>query len=140
VGEGSLRAEMAALAAREGVDVRFSGNVPHRGLPPIFAGADVFVLPSHFEGHPKALLEAMSCGLPTVGADSPGIREVLCDGETGLLCGTDAGSIRTAIRRVLGDRELAARLGTAARAYVVANDSLDLTLERELRVLSAASA
>ncbi len=140
VGEGSLRAGMAELAARTGVDVRFLGNVPHGTLPSVFAAADAFVLPSHFEGHPKALLEAMSCGLPSVGADSPGIREVLRDGETGLLCGTDAAAIRATLARVLGEGALAARLGTAARAYVVANDSLDLTLERELRVLSAVAA
>jgi len=140
VGEGSLRAETAALAAARGVDVRFLGNVPHGELPAVFAAADAFVLPSLFEGHPKALLEAMACGLPVVGADVPGIREVLQDAKTGLLCGTDAGSIRTALARVLGESGLAARLGTAARDYVVANDSLDLTVERELRILSKVAA
>jgi glycosyltransferase involved in cell wall biosynthesis len=140
VGDGSLRAEMAARAAGAGVDIRFLGNVPHRELPAVFAAADLFVLPSLFEGHPKALLEAMACGLPVVGADSPGIREVLRHDETGLLCGTDADSIRAALARALADRDAAARWGAAARAYVLANDSLDLTVERELRVLSAASA
>lgn len=140
VGHGSLREEMAARAAERGADIRFLGNVPHAELPPIFAAADAFALPSLFEGHPKALLEAMACGLPVIGADSPGIREVLDDDRTGLLCGTDAPAIRTALARVLGDRDLAARLGAAARAYIEATCSLDLTVERELRVLSAAAA
>lgn len=140
VGDGSLRADMAARAAALGVEMDFRGNVPHRELPDVFAQADVFALPSLFEGHPKALLEAMACGLPVVGADSPGIREVIADGVNGLLCATDSASIRTALSRALADRDLAARLGAAARAYVVANDSLDLTVERELRVLSKAAA
>jgi glycosyltransferase involved in cell wall biosynthesis len=136
VGEGSQRTELAAAAVASGVDVVFAGNVPHRDLPGFFAAADLFVLPSLFEGHPKALLEAMSCGLPVVGADVPGIREVIDDGQNGLLCGTDAPSIRAAMDRLLADRVLAASLGAAARAYIVANDSLDLTVERELRILS----
>lgn len=140
VGHGSLRADMEERAAGRGARLRFLGNVPHGELPPVFADADVFALPSLFEGHPKALLEAMACGLPVVGADSPGIAEVLEDGRTGLLCGTDADSIRAALARALADRDLAARLGAAARAYVEATCSLDLAVERELRVLSAAVA
>ncbi|MCA3246910.1 MAG: glycosyltransferase family 4 protein [Azospirillum sp.] len=140
VGDGGLRAEMAARAAVTGARVRFLGNVPHGELPKVFAAADAFVLPSLFEGHPKALLEAMACGLPVVGADSPGIREVLRDGETGLLCATDAAAIRACLGRVLADRGLASRLGRAARAEIEATCSLDLTVERELRVLSKAIA
>jgi glycosyltransferase involved in cell wall biosynthesis len=140
VGEGSLRGAMQDEATARGVEVRFLGNVPHRELPAIFAAADAFALPSLFEGHPKALLEAMACGLPVVGADVPGIREVLRDGETGLLCDTDADSIRTSLVRALGDRALAARLGAAARAEIVAHESLDLTIERELRILSKVAA
>jgi glycosyltransferase involved in cell wall biosynthesis len=140
VGKGSLEGELVRRAQCAGIDARFLGNVPHGELPAVFAAADVFVLPSLFEGHPKALLEAMACGLPVIGADSPGIREVLRDGETGLLCATDALSIRAAIVRVLSDGPLAARLGAAARAEIVANGSLDLTVERELRILSAVTA
>jgi glycosyltransferase involved in cell wall biosynthesis len=140
VGNGGLQDALALRARSAGVEARFLGNVQHTELPSIFAASDVFVLPSLFEGHPKALLEAMSCGLPVIGADAPGIREVLRDGETGLLCGTDAASIRAAIMRVLSDGALAARLGAAARAEIVANDSLDLTVEREMRILSAVAA
>lgn len=140
VGHGALRKEMERRASALGVRARFLGNVPHGDLPRVFAEADVFAQPSLFEGHPKALLEAMACGLPVVGADSPGIREVIEDGRNGLLCGTGVDSIRAAIRRALGERDLAARLGEAARAYVEAACSLDLTVERELRVISKAIA
>jgi glycosyltransferase involved in cell wall biosynthesis len=139
VGEGSLRHEMAATAARLGADLKMPGNTPHRDLPAFFHGLDLFVLPSLFEGHPKALLEAMSCGLAVIGADSPGIREVLRDGETGLLTATDAPSIRAAIIRVLADRDLAGRMGRNARGEILRTVSLDRTIERELRVLSFAA-
>ncbi len=139
IGEGSLRHEIAALGARLGVDLKLPGNMPHRDLPEFFRGLDLFVLPSLFEGHPKALLEAMSCGVTVIGANSPGIREVVRDGDTGLLAGTDAPSIRAAIDRVLEDRDLATRLAANARDEILRTVSLDRTIERELRVLSHAA-
>jgi glycosyltransferase involved in cell wall biosynthesis len=139
VGEGSLRHEMAATAARLGVDLKMPGNMPHRDLPIFFHGLDLFVLPSLFEGHPKALLEAMSCGLPVIGADSSGISEVLRDGDTGLLTAIDAPSIRVAIDRLFAGGDLAVRLGRNARDEILRTVSLDRTIERELRVLSFAA-
>ncbi|MBI3506460.1 MAG: glycosyltransferase family 4 protein [Proteobacteria bacterium] len=139
IGEGSLRGEMEALARARGVSVRFLGNVRHGELPALFRSFDVFVLPSLFEGHPKALMEAMSCGVPVIGTDTPGIREVIRADESGLLCRTDAAALHEAIARLLGDEALAARLGAGARSQIVATVSLDRTVERELRVLSHAA-
>ena len=48
-------------------------------------GCDVAILPSHREGFPKALLEAAACGLPLLGTDVPGVREIVLDGVNGLL-------------------------------------------------------
>jgi glycosyltransferase involved in cell wall biosynthesis len=140
IGEGSLREAMRTRAAELGVALTMPGNLPHRALADFFRGLDVFALPSLFEGHPKALLEAMSCGAPVVGADSPGIRQVLRHGETGILAAPDPDSLRAALGGVLADRALAVRLGAAARNEILATVSLDRTVERELRVLSAASA
>jgi glycosyltransferase involved in cell wall biosynthesis len=139
VGDGSLAEPMRARARELGVALTMPGNLPHRELPAFFRGLDIFVLPSLFEGHPKALLEAMSCGLPVVGAESPGIREVLAHARTGLLAAPEPNALRQAIRALLADSALAARVGAAARAEIVAGMSLERTVERELRVLSAAT-
>ena len=53
----------------------------------------VFILPSYYEGHPKVLLEAMSCGLPCIGTNVRGIREDVEHMKTGYLCETDHNSI-----------------------------------------------
>jgi glycosyltransferase involved in cell wall biosynthesis len=140
VGAGSLRDAMAVRAAELGISLTMSGNLPHPELPGFFRSLDVFALPSLFEGHPKALLEAMACGLPVVGGDSPGIREVVDHGRTGLLAAPEPAAFRAAIAGLLADRARAAALGSAARAEIVAGMSLDQTVERELRVLSAAAA
>ncbi|MBI4544335.1 MAG: glycosyltransferase family 4 protein [Gemmatimonadetes bacterium] len=127
-------------AARErvraaGLDVKLEGNVASFALPRLLHSARTFVLPSHYEGHPKALLEAMSCGLPCIGAAVRGIREVIMHGETGYLCGTTAEEIADAIARLLDDPELQRRLGSAARKYVLERFALDRVVELEMAVL-----
>lgn len=134
-GKGHLERGLRASAARNGVSAEFVGNRPHNELPGLLNSCDLFVLPSHYEGHPKALLEAMACGLPAVGADVPGIRDVIRDGETGLLCGTDPAGIRSAVSRVLADADLRERLGRNAREYVVRNCDLGRVVEMELALL-----
>ncbi len=54
-------------------------------IPSILAASDIFVLPSHFEGLPMSVIEAMLCGLPVVATNIAGPREQVIDGQTGLL-------------------------------------------------------
>lgn len=132
VGDGQLRDELEAHALRKRVSVDSRGIVPHRELAGLLGGADAFVLPSLTEGHPKALLEAMSCSLPCVGTAVPGIQDVICDGKTGLLCKLDAQDLADKLAHVLSDPLLAARLGSQARSYVVEGFDLDSLLEIEI--------
>jgi glycosyltransferase involved in cell wall biosynthesis len=82
-----------------------------------FAAADIFVLPSLFEGTPLTLVEAMAAGLPVVTTATCGMRDVVRDGENGLLVPLRSpSSIVAAVERLFGDESLRARLGTAARA------------------------
>ena len=106
-------------------------------LPDILNNADLYVHPSLYEGHPKALLEAMACGLPVVATDVPGTREVISHGETGFLCGTSASEIRQALVEVLDNQELRARMGANAAKFVQKNASLDHVLELEIGLLEA---
>lgn len=135
VGEGPQKAELVAWASRGVADVRFVGNRPHSELPALLNNCDLFVLPSLHEGHPKALLEAMSCGLPVIGARVPGIQELIVDGVNGLLSEPEAEDLRAAIRRLLGDKSLRRRLGRKARAFVVENFSLQQVLHMEFTLL-----
>ncbi len=132
IGQGPLQDTIEKRAQAKGVSVEFAGQVEHKMLPHYLNRASVFVLPSRFEGHPKTLLEAMSCGLPVIGTDVPGIREVIKHGETGYLCARGAQSIRQATQALLGDRGLRQRLGESARRYVLENLSLDRIVQIEL--------
>jgi glycosyltransferase involved in cell wall biosynthesis len=111
------------------------GVLLHESLPAILQTAGAFVLPSLIEGHPKALLEAMSCGLPCVGLDVPGTRDVIAHERTGLLCPPTADGLAVELRRVLEDSDLALHLGQAARACVVAHYSARMLMQQETVLL-----
>jgi glycosyltransferase involved in cell wall biosynthesis len=83
----------------------------------LLAAADIFVLPSHFEGLPMSVIEAMLAGLPVVATDIRGPREQVVDGETGLLVPVrDAASLAGALRRLAEDGALRGRMGAAGLA------------------------
>jgi glycosyltransferase involved in cell wall biosynthesis len=138
VGQGELRDRAEEEARRRSVAVTFHGNLPHECLPEIINAGRVFVLPSHYEGHPKTLLEAMACAAAVIGTDVPGIREVIDDGRTGLLCEPTVVALRAAIERLLGDDALRRFLGDNARHQVGATLSLDRVMELELEAYQTA--
>jgi glycosyltransferase involved in cell wall biosynthesis len=112
VGDGELRDELARQARRDGVASRvvFTGHV--ESCEDLLSVLDVFVLPSLWEGMPYAILEAMSLGKPVVATRVGGCKDVVVDGETGLLVDArDPGSLAGAIRRLLRDSEERRRMG-----------------------------
>jgi glycosyltransferase involved in cell wall biosynthesis len=92
------------------------GFVPRDGLPALYEAAAAVVVPSLREGFGMACLEAMAYARPVVASDTGGLRDLVVDGETGLLVPPgDVSALRAALERLLGDAELRARLGAAAR-------------------------
>lgn len=135
VGEGHLRESLQESALKKKVRLVFHGNLPHNQLPALICSSAVFVLPSLYEGHPKALLEAMSCGVAVLGTDVPGIREQILHGETGWLCKSDAQSLRVGIQYLLSHPDLRRRIGGNARNFIENNCSLNRVAEMEFSVL-----
>jgi glycosyltransferase involved in cell wall biosynthesis len=85
-------------------------------VPDILAAADLFVLPSLYEGFPGAAIEAMALGLPVVASSLPTLREVVEEGASGLLVSPrDPAQLAEAMGRVLDDSKLARRLGDRGR-------------------------
>jgi len=134
IGDGPLKEEFEQKYASPDNKISFLGNIPNYDLPLYLNEARLFILPSMYEGHPKTLLEAMACGLPVIGANSPGIREVITPGENGWLCETDAESIKNAISYLLANPELCNMLGKNARKYALDTVSLDRIIKMEIDV------
>ena len=88
-----------------------------RDVGEILAAADIFVLPSHFEGLPMSVIEAMLSGLPVVATDIEGPREQVVPEQTGVLVPVrDAAALAGALARLAADPDLRARMGAAGLA------------------------
>ena len=133
-GVGDLKYQVRREIKKHNLPVTLLGSVAHAKLPELLNASGLYVLPSFYEGHPKTLLEAMSCGRPIVAANTSGIREEIKHKETGFLCGTSAAEIRQAVLAVLGDQELAKKMGENARAHILANYALDRIVDQELQL------
>ncbi len=82
-----------------------------------FAEADLFLLPSLFEGTPLTLMQAMMSGVPIVTTATCGMKDVIANGRNGLLVPTRSpDAIVSAVDRLVADQALRRRLGQAARA------------------------
>ncbi len=79
VGDGAYREYLENLANKLGIKakVKFLGQLPHEVVLQQLKEADLFVLPSRQEGLPRAMIEAMACGLPCIGSTVGGIPELL---------------------------------------------------------------
>ena len=86
-------------------------------MPATFSEADIFCLPSHYrEGVPKVLLEAAAMGLPIVTTNMPGCRDVVIDGESGLLVPPrNVGALTQALERLITDTPFRAKASKKAR-------------------------
>ena len=97
--------------------VKFLGSVSD--MLGFWQGCDVAILPSHREGFPKALLEAAACGLPLLGTDVPGVREIVLDGRNGLLFTQgEHKDIAKKIEKMAVDREFRKSAGVVSRETI----------------------
>lgn len=129
IGQGEMQQELSDMADTNSAEVILTGRVENNILPDHLNRSKIYVNLASWEGHPKALIEAMSCGLACIGANAPGIKNQIIDGETGLLVEPEPRRIRDAIERLLADEKLREHLGKNAREYAVKNFSLDTVFE-----------
>lgn len=108
LGEGSERGSLENLSAELGLTEKISFPGFQNNPYPFLFNADIFVLPSRYEGLPMAVLEAMACGLPIIAADcKSGPREILQNGRCGLLVPVeDEAALAEGILNLLRDHAL----------------------------------
>jgi len=119
-GSGDDRPRLERVIAAERVQdaVTFLGFVAEERKLELYRQAWAVVFPSPKEGWGITNVEAAACGTPAVASDSPGLRESVRGGETGLLVPHgDVGAFSGALRTLVGDPALRERLGRGARAF-----------------------
>jgi glycosyltransferase involved in cell wall biosynthesis len=113
--------DMEPVFAASGLGARLHRLGYRTDVAAVLAASDIFVLPSHFEGLPMSVIEAMLCGLPVVATDIRGPREQVVDGETGLLVpAATIAPLAAALARLVADGAARARMGAAGRARALA--------------------
>lgn len=122
--------ERQARELRLGDRVTFAGH--RTDIPDVLAALDVFCIASTYEGTPLALFEAMAAGRAIVSTAVDGCREVLVDGETGLLVPpADPARLATALERIVEDAALRRRLADSARKASVRYDIQECVRQME---------
>jgi glycosyltransferase involved in cell wall biosynthesis len=107
-------------------------------IPALLAASDIFTLPSHFEGLPMSIIEAMLTGLPVVATAIRGPREQVVDGQTGYLVPpATVRPLAEALSRLAADPALRARMGEAGRLMALSRFDEAAVLARTLDLLGA---
>jgi glycosyltransferase involved in cell wall biosynthesis len=133
VGNGPLASSTNRESRRMGLEknVVFAGYVSRRHLIQLYQNASVCVIPSHYEGLPTVMLEAMACGVPVVATNIGGHVDVISHGTNGYL--VPAGSPKSmanTISMLLKSQELRAKIGRAARCTIEEKYTWDRISER----------
>jgi glycosyltransferase involved in cell wall biosynthesis len=122
--EGALRRCARELGLAH--DVAFVGAVDDESRARLLGNADIFVLASHSEGLPYALLEAMAAGVPVIATPVGAVPDVVADTVHGLLVAPgDARGIARALMQLADNHELLARMGAACRTRIAAAYSIE---------------
>jgi glycosyltransferase involved in cell wall biosynthesis len=130
-GDGPLRSRVP--------EARVLGFVPHAELERLYARAAVVACPSHREGFGVVCAEAMAHGRPVVASAVGGLLDLVVDGETGILVPPrDVPALRSALERLLEDRELRRRFGAAGRSRVRRYCSWEAVTDATLAAYEAA--
>jgi glycosyltransferase involved in cell wall biosynthesis len=145
VGDGALRQELEAQAARLSIAERVHFTGFRRDVPALIRGFDIFVFSSTHEGMPNSVLEAMALGKPVVATRAGGTAEVVQDGVTGLLVSPRApAALAHALLDLLHHPEQGRMFGIAGRKRVeelfTVEHMVDCTLQAYQRILADAPA
>ncbi len=129
VGDGALKGELTASAERLHIADRVIFAGWRRDIPALLDAMDIFAFPSHWEGLPNAVIEAMAMGKPIIASDILPVREVIASEQDGILVPPgDSHALAGAIASLLADRVYAANMGSHVRERARANFSIDATV------------
>jgi glycosyltransferase involved in cell wall biosynthesis len=122
-GDEFLISQLKKLAIQSGAEnlLDIPGYIHKEDLPVELSKAHMFAAPSHYEGGPGfVFLEAMACGLPVIGCTGSGVEDIVTSGVNGILVPPkDIIALRSALKKLLHDKDLAEQLGSNAHQYVM---------------------
>jgi glycosyltransferase involved in cell wall biosynthesis len=137
VGTGPEEEKLRQLADDLKGNISFVGDVSQMNLPSLYQESKLFALNSDFEATSYSLLEARSCGLPTIARGGTGSDEIINSGVDGFLCGPETGiSLEVALQELLEDSKKAELFAKIARLSVLENFNMESNYQKILDVIS----
>jgi glycosyltransferase involved in cell wall biosynthesis len=119
--------------------VEMLGWIDAAAIAALLARSDVLLLPSHFEGMPNAVLEAMAAGVPVVCTAVGSLPDLIHDGENGFLAEVgDTALMSAAVNKLLAEAQLATKVGAAGRAAVSARFAMEKVWPAYVEAISSA--
>ena len=135
IGNGPLRKELINSFEKNENQIKWIEKVSNHELPKYMNQTRILVLPSFYEGHPKVLIEAMSCEMTVIASNVKGNIDVIVDGINGFLCETSITSIKETIFNVLNMSEKRLnQINENARQFVKDHYSLDKIVNMECQL------
>lgn len=131
VGTGEEFSRLKQLASYYKLNVEFTHQVSNLELPKIIANHKIFVLPSHYEGAPKSLLEAMSVGLSCLVSNIPANAELINHKHNGYLVSISVQAFKQALDVLMSNAQLRKKLGDEARQTIINKYSLEKITTKE---------
>jgi glycosyltransferase involved in cell wall biosynthesis len=129
--------EVKSLVYNLGIagSVLFTGPLYGRDKLEAFVDSEIFVLPSRYETFPLTVLEVYACGKPIVASKVGGLKDLVIDGETGLLFDSEnVEQLAESVFNLLNDTDVAKEMGLKGKNFVRENFTIENVVERLERV------
>lgn len=136
VGEGPENPCLQQLAREFGLKLNLPGNIPNESLPKIIQSHIIFAMTSEWEGHPKALIEAMACGIPVLGVHAIGISNIIQHGENGIVVEPHVEDIKDGLNLLFSDNVLREKVSHNARKFALTNYSFENVMEKDFNSIT----
>ena len=142
IGDGELRAHLGDDVKARGLEhvLFLAGSMPRQGVAEWLSAADLFILPSHYEGGPAtALMEAMASGCAVVTTNVSGVEELITDATLGsVVPPRNASALAAAVVALLTNPTERSAMAARARRKVMADFTIEVCLHRTMEVFDAA--
>ena len=135
-GDGPEREKLEKVAKKEGIGKKtfFTGFINRDQIPLVYKDADIFVFASQTETQGLVVPEALASGLPCVVVNDPAFKEVIVDGDNGLLANNKPTDFSSKIIKLLESPLLRRKLGANAKKFAKANFSIEQQVEEHVEV------
>ena len=133
IGAGSLKNKLLKIAKDNAIDIEMIDPVPNENLVSFYRNCKLFIQSSYYEGNPKTILEAMSCGCAVIAKNVAGIKELI-NKKNGVLIDSES-DLNRVIKDLLENKIRRQELGKNARRDIKHNNDINLCLEKEKQIL-----